>query len=260
MIKIKVGQQWKRSRVGTVQAISETMVVMEQEGREFAIMQSTLLAEWVLEPTIPVGHRRLKEGEPVLRGDSSTCGIGWTLHDAGDVQPEHLPDVIYIRPLPPMDGYRYCSREEAEDFQMCCWMKDSWVPIGRFQPDYPDSTYRYRCREAETFDRNRSSSWRDSVDADGVPTCGPERCDHGCQYCFGPLDAVEGVGQYECPWCIARFPAAGGLDMKYFVLKPKGTDIYAVASREAMLAYARSLRLGNPTLATQLIEWVRRVS
>ncbi len=56
------------------------------------------------------------------------------------------------------------------------------------------------------FEAGRSADWRDHLDASGIPTHAPERCDHGCQYCFGPLDAKHGVGQYECPWCIARFP------------------------------------------------------
>ena len=59
-----------------------------------------------------------------------------------------------------------------------------------------------------TFDRNRSASWRQLLDSDGRPTCGPVRAaGAGCDYCDGPLSAREGVGQYECPWCIAAFAA-----------------------------------------------------
>jgi len=51
-----------------------------------------------------------------------------------------------------------------------------------------------------------------------------------------------------------------GLVMKYFVLKPKGTDIYARASRAAMLAYASMMgrKEGNQELANDLHDWVER--
>lgn len=43
--------------------------------------------------------------------------------------------------------------------------------------------------------------------------------------------------------------------MKYFVLKPKGDDIYAAASRKAMRVYAKHVRSENPELADHLAEW-----
>lgn len=46
-----------------------------------------------------------------------------------------------------------------------------------------------------------------------------------------------------------------GLIMKYFVLKPKGNDPYAEASRCAMYAYALSIKDENPELMDDLIEW-----
>ena len=46
-----------------------------------------------------------------------------------------------------------------------------------------------------------------------------------------------------------------GLVMKYFVLKPKGNDVYAKASREAMRAYAAVIRTDNPDLSKGLILW-----
>lgn len=46
-----------------------------------------------------------------------------------------------------------------------------------------------------------------------------------------------------------------GLVMKYFVLKPKGDDEYAKASRKAMMMYAASIRKENLKLSTELIEW-----
>lgn len=46
-----------------------------------------------------------------------------------------------------------------------------------------------------------------------------------------------------------------GLEMKYFVLKPRGTDIYAQASRKAMQVYARIVAEENKALATDLLEW-----
>jgi hypothetical protein len=47
-----------------------------------------------------------------------------------------------------------------------------------------------------------------------------------------------------------------GLIMKYFVLKPRGTDKYAVASRNAMMAYADSIYPFDRELAVELINWV----
>lgn len=47
-----------------------------------------------------------------------------------------------------------------------------------------------------------------------------------------------------------------GLQMKYFVLKPKGTDWYAQASREAMQTFADSCRDENPDLADDLELWI----
>ena len=60
----------------------------------------------------------------------------------------------------------------------------------------------------EVFESCRSVYWRDTVDANGVPTVSPAKDEfgHGCRYCGGPLDALEEVGHYQCPWCIARFP------------------------------------------------------
>jgi hypothetical protein len=46
-----------------------------------------------------------------------------------------------------------------------------------------------------------------------------------------------------------------GLEMKYFVLKPKGKDRYAEASRVAMRGYARVIEEENPELAKSLREW-----
>ena len=46
-----------------------------------------------------------------------------------------------------------------------------------------------------------------------------------------------------------------GLMLKYFVLKPKGEDIYAKASRTAMHAYARTIKDANPEFSKQLADW-----
>ena len=45
------------------------------------------------------------------------------------------------------------------------------------------------------------------------------------------------------------------LHMKYFVIKPKGTDIYAKASRTAMHAYVRIIKEENPKFAEELAAW-----
>jgi len=47
-----------------------------------------------------------------------------------------------------------------------------------------------------------------------------------------------------------------GLQMKYFVLKPRGNSPYATASRDAMIAYADSIESENPELASELTGWV----
>ena len=49
-----------------------------------------------------------------------------------------------------------------------------------------------------------------------------------------------------------------GLEMKYFVLKPRGTDAYAYASRKAMRAYAEAIHRENSELAKDLMEWADR--
>lgn len=46
-----------------------------------------------------------------------------------------------------------------------------------------------------------------------------------------------------------------GLVLKYFVLKPRGHDAYAVASRRALIAYASAIFETNEVLAGQLMSW-----
>jgi hypothetical protein len=46
-----------------------------------------------------------------------------------------------------------------------------------------------------------------------------------------------------------------GLLMKYFVLKPKGNDIFAKASRMAMRKYAEVIKDENPQFSAELREW-----
>lgn len=48
------------------------------------------------------------------------------------------------------------------------------------------------------------------------------------------------------------------LEMKYFVLKPRGRSHHAEAARAAMLAYARAIGDHDPELAQGLGEWVNR--
>ena len=43
--------------------------------------------------------------------------------------------------------------------------------------------------------------------------------------------------------------------MKYFVLKPRGKDVYAAASRKAMRAYATHIQDENQELADDLRKW-----
>jgi len=46
-----------------------------------------------------------------------------------------------------------------------------------------------------------------------------------------------------------------GLKMKYFVLKPKGNDVYAEASRKALRAYASMIEHINPVFCNELRDW-----
>ena len=46
-----------------------------------------------------------------------------------------------------------------------------------------------------------------------------------------------------------------GLEMKYFVLKPKGDSQYSKASRTALKAYADAISDENPKLAHDLHMW-----
>ncbi len=48
-----------------------------------------------------------------------------------------------------------------------------------------------------------------------------------------------------------------GLVMKYFVLKPRGDDEYAQASRAALAAYAGVIAPRNPKMAQEIRDWVR---
>ena len=46
-----------------------------------------------------------------------------------------------------------------------------------------------------------------------------------------------------------------GLEMKYFVLKPKGNTVYHRASREALRTYAAVIEEVNEPLAQDLCQW-----
>jgi hypothetical protein len=46
-----------------------------------------------------------------------------------------------------------------------------------------------------------------------------------------------------------------GLQMKYFVLKPRGTDAYASASRAAMFTYAKRIMEENQPLSKEIWDW-----
>lgn len=50
--------------------------------------------------------------------------------------------------------------------------------------------------------------------------------------------------------------AQSGLRMKYFVLKPAGSNWHARASRAAMRRYAQFIKSLEPALSSQLMSWV----
>ena len=45
------------------------------------------------------------------------------------------------------------------------------------------------------------------------------------------------------------------LEMKYFVLKPRGNNVHAAASRKAMRAYASHIEKEDPELGKDLRAW-----
>jgi hypothetical protein len=47
------------------------------------------------------------------------------------------------------------------------------------------------------------------------------------------------------------------LRLKYFTLKPRGTDAYALTSRHAMLMFASHIQAVDPELATQVRIWAQ---
>ena len=51
-----------------------------------------------------------------------------------------------------------------------------------------------------------------------------------------------------------------GIEMKYFVLKPKGNNDWAAAARKAMRAYAKHIESIDPDLAESLFLWARNES
>jgi hypothetical protein len=57
---------------------------------------------------------------------------------------------------------------------------------------------------------------------------------------------------------LAQLQHAAPLELKYFVLKPSGDDVYAQASRMALYTYAAAIEGENPVLAEQLVQWQRR--
>ena len=86
---------------------------------------------------------------------------------------------------------------------------------------------------------------------------------------FEPL-LIDGEydGRYAMHYCLTNWPentpernAMSGLHMKYFVLKPKGKDKFAEASRKAMTAYAEHLLKNvecadDQGFAEELLAWV----
>jgi len=51
------------------------------------------------------------------------------------------------------------------------------------------------------------------------------------------------------------------MKLKYFILKPKSkdeNDVYAEASRDALEAFAWTIRDKNPKLARELLSWAAR--
>lgn len=47
-----------------------------------------------------------------------------------------------------------------------------------------------------------------------------------------------------------------GLQMKYFVLKPKGKGLHAQACRQAIREYAKIIQKENSKFASELVNWM----
>lgn len=110
---------------------------------------------------------------------------------------------------------------------------------------------------SDDFERARSADWRHSLDDNGVPTCGPARADYGCQYCYGPLDAKSGVGQYECPWCIARFPRSVLVDLQVSGSRyPHCPDVEPAASDTPAISCGD--HSPSPEIVARMVEEVTR--
>jgi hypothetical protein len=45
------------------------------------------------------------------------------------------------------------------------------------------------------------------------------------------------------------------MELKYFVLKPRGKDVYAKSARLAMRVFAEGIKSVNSKLANELMEW-----
>jgi hypothetical protein len=93
-------------------------------------------------------------------------------------------------------------------------------------------------------------------------------CYHPCGETKGrTADYDENVTCHKCIAILEKRKAAKkqqseqpGLEMKYFVLKPRGTSRYAEASRIAMTVYADHIAAENEELAKQLRSWSRKES
>jgi hypothetical protein len=49
-----------------------------------------------------------------------------------------------------------------------------------------------------------------------------------------------------------------GLQLKYFILKPRGNSLHAIASRAAMRAYAECIVAVNPKFAREVEAWASK--
>lgn len=85
-------------------------------------------------------------------------------------------------------------------------------------------------------------------------------CEHGTRRSNPCPDCIREYGIVNHAPIMSEEILEDDLFLKYFVLKPEGDDIYALASRRAMREYARTIEKEAPRFAKELIAWANKCS
>lgn len=78
-----------------------------------------------------------------------------------------------------------------------------------------------------------------------------------CGLCINQMKHHGITKEVAANWHVGApaLPKVSALETRYFVLKPKGNDEYARASRHAMITYAGIIKHTNFQLAVELRRW-----